>query len=112
MLQCDISDKSNNLQVNWGKGSKFHLEDVTSVECSDDPKIEPNPPDAGFDTNNGTGIGRYNGETGAKVQWRFKDAGEPGLDDYAYIRVWDAANNLVLSVSGKLEKGNHQAHRE
>ena len=43
-LHCDIEIGPNNLEINWGPGNHFHLEELTSVTCSDDPAIEPPPP--------------------------------------------------------------------
>ena len=110
-LHCDVTQGPNNLEVNWGKGNKFHLDTLTSASCSDDPNIVPNPPAAGFDTYKGTGTGAYNGAAGAKVEWTFTDAGEPGKNDYAAIKITDASNNVVLNVSGNLSNGNQQAHK-
>jgi len=100
----------NNLQVNWGRGNRFHLEAVTTAVCSNDPAIDPGHPAAGFDTYRGTGVGRYNGEPGATIEWMFTDAGEPGDSDTARIVITSAGGATVLVVSGNLEHGNHQAH--
>lgn len=100
------------LQVNWGKRNKFHLEEVIRVLCVDDPGIGPNPPDAGFDTHGGMGTGRYNGLQDATIEWVFTDAGEPGKEDTATIVIRDGSGGIVLSVSGSLNRGNHQAHKE
>ncbi|MBI4344161.1 MAG: VWA domain-containing protein [Euryarchaeota archaeon] len=111
-LNCTVSSPSNNLQVNWGKGNRFHLESLTTATCSNDPAIVPNPPNATFDTYVGNGTGRYNGMPGATAHWVFTDAGEPGTSDSATIHVWDPLGGLVLSVSGNLSGGNHQAHNQ
>ena len=110
-LHCKTGEGPDNLEINWN-GNRFHLEDLTSAICSDDPAIDEAPPVAGFDTYTGGGKGRYNGVSGARARWTFTDAGEPGRGDFARIQVWDSAGNLVLSVSGFLNKGNHQAHKE
>lgn len=109
-LRCDGGDNPQRLEVNWDKGNKFHLTSLTSVLCSDDPAIVPKPPTAGFDTYEGTGVGRYNGVDGATASWKFTDAGEPGTADTARITIWDANGNQVITVSGLVDKGNHQAH--
>jgi hypothetical protein len=109
-LYCSLSDGPNNLQVNWGKGNKFHLTSLTSAACTDDPAISPNPPTATFDTYTGSGTGTYNGQAGATADWTFTDAGEPGTNDTATLTIKNAANVVVLSVSGTLNSGNHQAH--
>lgn len=111
-LKCDASKTPNSLEVNWGKGNKFHLETLTTASCTDDPAIIPNPPAAGFDTYRGTGTGRYNGVAGATAEWTFTDAGEPGKNDFATILIKDSSGNVVLSVSGNLNGGNQQAHKE
>jgi hypothetical protein len=110
-LNCDKAKGSNNLQVNWGKGNKFHLESLASASCSDDPSISEGKPVAGFDTYRGSGTGRYNGQSGATAEWVFTDAGEPGKNDTFTIKVTDASGTVVLDASGKLT-GNHQAHPE
>lgn len=107
-LNCEPRN-SDNLQINWG-GNRFHLMDVTYADCPDDPDIEPNPPDADFDTYIGVGLGRYNGERGYCAEWTFTDAGEPGVADTASIVITDCGGTLILSVSGPLTFGNHQAH--
>jgi hypothetical protein len=110
-LHCDKTKSPNNLEVNWGKGKRFHLESLTSAACSDDPSISEGKPVAGFDTYRGTGTGRYNGTPGATAEWVMTDAGEPGKNDTFQIKITDAGGNVVLDVSGKI-KGNHQAHPE
>lgn len=109
-LQCNKTKNPNNLEVNWG-GNKFHLEELTSARCSNASSIEPNPPKAGFDTYKGSGNGSYNGVDGATASWKFTDAGEPGKDDTASITIRDANGDIVLSISGNLDKGNQQAHK-
>ncbi len=111
-LSCDFvtPGKSQNLQVNWGKGNKFHLEGVTFASCTDDESIEEGSPVAGWDTYTGTGTGRYNGVSGATAEWIIQDAGEPGKNDTIMIKIMDKDDNPVLDVSGKLKGGNHQAH--
>ncbi len=111
-LHCDTTKSPNNLQINWGKGNKFHLESLTTASCSDDPAIVPNPPATPFDTYKGEGTGRLNGVAGATAKWTFTDAGEPGKSDMATIEIKDATNTVVLSVSGSLQNGNHQAHTD
>lgn len=111
-LNCDKTQTPNNLEINWGNGNKFHLDTLTSASCTDDPSIVPNPPPAGFDTYKGVGTGKYNGVAGATATWTFTDAGEPGTKDTASIEIKDVGNVVVLKVSGKLNKGNHQAHKK
>ena len=108
-IHCDLK-KPNNIEVNW-PGNKFHMKDLTSAVCTDDPGIDPKPPKAPFDTFTGTGNGKLNGVNGAKIEFVFTDAGEPGTKDRATMKIWDKSNKLVLDVSGFLYKGNHQAHK-
>jgi hypothetical protein len=110
-LHCNASDEPNRLQVNW-RGNRFHLEDLTSASCSDNPAIAPDPPAAGFDTYKGKGTGRFNGQPGATAEWTFTDAGEPGASDTATIEIKNSSNVVVLSESGTLDRGNQQAHKQ
>lgn len=109
-LNCNTANTPNNLEVNWGKGNKFHLDTLKSAICYDDKAIVPNPPSAGFDTYVGSGAGSYNGVAGATAKWTFTDAGEPGKNDKATLLIMDAKGNVVLDVSGLLKNGNQQAH--
>lgn len=109
-IHCDLS-KPNNIEVNWPGGNNFHMTDLTSAVCTEDPNIDQKPPVAPFDTFDGKGTGKLNGVPGAKIEFVFVDAGEPGTKDIATIKIWDGLNNLVLEVSGFLNKGNHQAHK-
>lgn len=98
------------LQVNWGKGNKFHLTELDAASCSNDPTISEGQPAAGFDTSQGSGSGRYNGMAGASAEWTITDAGEPGTNDRFAIKIKDASGNVVLDRQGALTKGNNQAH--
>jgi len=109
-LHCSRKESPNNLEVNWDGGNNFHLENLTMSSCSDDPNIVPNQPAAAFDTYTGAGTGRYNGAPGATVQFIFTDAGEPGGNDSLKLVIKDSNGNIVLTASGKLNNGNHQAH--
>ena len=111
-LNCDASHKPQRLEVNW-EGNRFHLETLTSAQCSDDPTIAPPPPAAPFDTFRGTGVGRYNGQPGARIDFKLTDAGEPGTRDRARFEIRDARGHRVLrgTAAKRLTFGNHQAHR-
>ena len=109
-IHCDLK-KPNNIEVNWPGGNNFHMTDLTSAVCTDDPGIDQRPPVAPLDTFRGEGTGKLNGVPGARIEFVFVDAGEPGKKDTASIKIWDDVNNLVLEVSGFLRVGNHQAHR-
>jgi hypothetical protein len=64
-----------------------------------------------FDTFVGSGTGRLNGESGATIEFTFTDQGEPGKTaDTASIQIKDAGANVVVTVDGSINRGNHQAH--
>lgn len=108
-LHCDLREP-NNLEINWGPGNRFHLTDLTTANCPDDPTIAPDPPPAGFDTFIGTGVGRFNGAPGYCIAFTLTDAGEPGVDDNADFLITDCAGTTILDVGNELTFGNHQAH--
>ncbi len=111
-LHCDTS-KPNNLEINWGPGrsNQFHLTNLASGNCTDDPSISEGHPVAGFDTFVGTGTGRLNGEEGATITFKLTDAGEPGKDaDLAQFTIVPPGGGAPVVVSGTLNSGNHQAH--
>jgi hypothetical protein len=114
VVHCDPRN-SDNLQVNdHASGQSFHMEELTSATCIDDPNLEPNPPDASFDTFVGEGTGRCKQpDRDCTVQFIFTDGGEVGgcVRDTALITVSDA-NGVVFSVSGDVDCGNHQAHSQ
>jgi hypothetical protein len=106
------------MEVNWkdpstGKEHRFHMTEMTSASCSDDPTITPNPPDASFDTHDGKGNGRYDGVSGATAEWRLQDAGEPGTGkDRGRITIKDANSVTVLVAPiGPTLDGDWQAHK-
>ena len=113
-LHGDADIGPNNLQVNWDNGNHFHLTKLTSAQCTDDPTINPRPRTAPFDTFRGTGIGRYNGEDGAKIDFKLTDAGEPGTKDRIRVEIRGKDGHRVLRGTGalRLTGGNHQAHPE
>jgi hypothetical protein len=107
-LHCNPADVPNNLEINWDGGNNFHLTSLTSAMCVDDPAIAPNPPQAGFDTFIGTGVGTCNGLP-ANISFVLTDAGEPGTLDTATYTI---TGGCSLTVSGNLTKGNQQAHNQ
>jgi len=109
-IHCDLS-KPNNLQVNWPDGNKFHMLELTSAICTDDPEINQKPPVAPLDTFMGVGTGRFNGVEGATIYFTFVDKGEPGKSDTAWIQITDKDGNEVQNVSGSMKYGNLQAHK-
>ena len=109
-LDCTSTNNPQRLEINWD-GNRFHLEQIGTAFCSNDPTINPGNPSANFNTYSGTATGRYNGVSGASISFTFTDAGEPGTLDFAAYTIFDADGNLVLSASGNLDKGNQQAHQ-
>lgn len=112
-IHCDLL-LSNNLQVNWPTGNKFHMEEhLTTVACTDDPNIIQQPPPAPLDTLIGVGVGRYNNKPGYTIEFTLVDAGEPGGNDQMGMKIYETANpsNVVLDVPlQQLTNGNLQAH--
>src|SRR5262245_79683 len=112
-IHCDLL-LSNNLEINWPTGNKFHmLEHLQTVACTDDPNIIQQPPPAPLDTLIGVGTGRYNGVGGYTVEFTLVDAGEPGVDDEMAIKIYKTSDptDVVLDVPlQKLIGGNLQAH--
>jgi hypothetical protein len=104
-IRCDESQ--GNFQFNdHSTGDKFHLESITSVECSDDNSLDPGKPDATFDTLTLVGEGRLNGESGKSITVTLTDDGEPGKGVDSIDLDIDGSITLVGTLTG----GNHQAH--
>jgi hypothetical protein len=108
-LHCDTEDVPNRLEINWA-GHRFHLETLITAFCSKDPTINAGHPTNTFNTYVGFGSGLLDGGPGATARWTFTDAGEPGKNDMATIVIKDSLGKVVLTVSGKLDSGNQQAH--
>jgi len=111
-IHCDLL-LSNNLEINWGGGHQFHMESHLSALCTDSPIIIQQPPKAPLDTMVGVGIGRFDGVEGYTVEFTLVDAGEPGSQDMAAIKIYETANpsNIVLNLPPTfLSGGNLQAH--
>jgi len=83
---------------------------LTSAVCIDAANIALLPPPTGFDTYQGTGTGSCNGVPGSSITFTLIDAGEPGKNDTATFNITGCPGGLTLTVSGNLNKGNHQAH--
>lgn len=113
-IRCDADDVRQNLEVNRnlpGPGAdNFHLLDMTSATCIDDPALDEENPVAGFDTYIGVGTGTWNGLPGYTIEFTFTDDGEPGTDDFADMVIRAPGGAIVLDVAGDLNFGNHQAH--
>jgi len=114
-IHCDIT-LSNNIEINWTGGNKWHInKPINWAICIDNPEIEQAPPPAPFDTFIGEADGELNGEDGSVLRFTFVDAGEPGTSDQAYLDIWAPGADPdvdapVLSVGGLLDNGNLQAH--
>jgi hypothetical protein len=109
-LHCNRNDDPNRLEINWtanGVENNFHLGNLTSVTCSDDPAIVPNPPGASFDTYVGSGTGTCNGLP-ASISFSLTDAGEPGTSDTAQYTI-SGGCSLTTAIL-PLTFGNQQAH--
>jgi hypothetical protein len=105
------ADRFPDLKVAWGDYRFVLTSYSVPLVCLDTPFSEGQPP-AGFDTIDGQGTGRLNGEP-ASATFRFSDLGEPGRDDLATITITDDDGNVVLDVTNLTagKGGNHQAHR-
>lgn len=111
-LRCDVNNPPNRLEVNWGPGSHFHLDTLTTVMCLTDPAIAAPPPDANWNTYYGKGTGKLNGNDTGTAEWCFQDGGEPGgggVDTFT-LKITDSKGNVVLFFTYSSNQGNHQAH--
>lgn len=118
-VECDLDPKHENLELNWDGGNHFHMDTITSANCTK-PGI-PNPPPANVNRIDATGTGSYNNTEGYTVVFTLIDNGEPGVYDEAgfVVCLTDPANpnscatstSIVLSVPLQLvSTGNIQAH--
>ena len=118
VVHCTPRNSDNLEIVDHSTGLNFHLLNLTFTSCDDDPEIVPNPPDAGFDTFYGEGVGRCKRDDLGK-QWQtciinftFTDGGERGgcIRDTAEILIQDIDGTILLNINGDVDCGNHQAH--
>ena len=127
-----IQDVNNRLEINWNSNkSKFHLENLSAVQCFETELVQAPPKSSPIDTLILTGNGRFSGKfnnvdydkVAARVEATLTDAGEPGTKDTSDYRVIVLDGNkdgvandpvVVLDTKGALvlDKGNHQAHLE
>lgn len=114
-VDCDLTQPSNNLEINWSDTSgehQFHMLTFDSALCTLDGN--PAPPKAPVNTIVASGTGRYDGNDGFTVQFTLIDNGEPGAGvDKAGFMVFETANplNVVLSFPViTTTTGNIQAH--
>jgi hypothetical protein len=108
-LHCDFEKKPQNLEINW-QGHRFHLESVSTTGCVAPPP-DPRPPVAPIFRLDGTGFGRYDGQSGCAITYSLTDEGEPGTKDQAFFVISCPGLGTVLSGGGLLTFGNQQAHR-
>lgn len=113
-VDCDLTQPSNNLEVNWRDASgthQFHMEDFLTAMCT--LNGNPAPPKAPVNTIVASGTGRVDGVQGFTVQFTLIDNGEPGTNDQAGFMIFETANpsNVVLSFPVMtITTGNIQAH--
>ena len=112
-IHCHPKDPSINFEINWGGGQNFHLDDVTTVTCFDDPLETPKPPRAPVDTIVATGTGKFNGTAGYTIVFTLVDSGEPDNKraDRMAILITAPNGTVVLNVPMQfISAGNIQAH--
>lgn len=114
-VDCDMTQPSNNLEVNWmdasGGSHHFHMETFDSAECT--LNGQPAPPKAPVNTIVASGTGRVDGVEGFTIQFTLIDNGEPGTNDKAGFLIFETANpsNVVLAIPViTVTTGNIQAH--
>lgn len=108
-LRCDRFDPRQSLEVNWDNGVNFHMTELVSVDCLDDPDIDPGQPETDMDTLAAYVVGRCDDVEGATAYFTFQDAGEPGVLDYVEMRIYGCPSGDFLAY-GLIDRGNHQAH--
>lgn len=120
-LNCSTALGPNNLEVAFvyqDQEVNFHLDTLTSVVCSDNPSITPNPPRADFDTMEGTGTGHLTGpgapgctdDNSASIEFKLVDGGEGrGAVDFISFKI-TCGSTVILDTSGSPFGGNIQAH--
>jgi hypothetical protein len=101
VLHCDALRRPNSLSATWGS-SRFDLDVVLRSACTRPPGARNKTR-----TQEGTGIGRFNGVPGASVRWKLVDNGANG-EDTASITVWNGDAAPILDVSGPIKPGQIQ----
>lgn len=114
-VDCDLTQPSNNLEINWAEPSggshQFHMLNFLSALCS--LNGNPAPPTAPVNMIVASGAGRFDGVDGFTVQFTLIDNGEPGTFDKAGFLVFETANPLHVVLSFPvitITNGNIQAH--
>ena len=104
----------NNLEINFDKGSHFHLDTLNTAFCGGDPTTRPKAP---FSVMTAKGFGEFTGESkkqDARIEFVLQDVGEPGagVDKASFtITTTGKDGDTVLKCGNYLEGGNIQAHR-
>lgn len=110
-VHCDIT-LSNNIQINWGSGHKWHIDKpISTAFCS--LEEDPTPPVAPINIFEGTAVGRYNGVDGYPIEFTFVDRGERrGAIDAAGFTIYEQDGTTVLLQVDLQDavNGNIQAH--
>jgi hypothetical protein len=114
-IHCHPKDPSVNFEINWGGGDNFHLIDLTSVACLDNPLVTAQPPKAPVDTIVAVGYGTYNGLTGYTIEFTLVDSGEPDnkRTDQMRILIYKTGSPADVKLNVPLQfitAGNIQAH--
>lgn len=104
-LSCDLSENPQHLQVTWGRGNRFRLDELSENECF----VFGDP--AGSWTR-GAGTGRYNGVPGATVGFILIDFDNPGEDDLVVVVIRDAGGTILLAATSVPDGGHIQFHQE
>lgn len=92
----------------WGR---FHLTDLTSASCRDNPSVANSGRGIGFDTHTGTGTGRLADGSSATASWTIVDGGGSGRRDQVSITIRDGRGQIVFQISDTLSSGRIQTHR-
>ena len=109
-IHCD-NKLSNNIEIQGPGNLNWHLDknSLTNIVCQ--LTDNPAPPVAPINIFSGDATGTLNGVPGSKLSFRFVDNGEPGKNDRFAIKIWNAANVVVLDMPEvQLTNGNLQAH--
>jgi hypothetical protein len=110
VLPCTLTQAhpGPQLTVSARRLGSFHLDELTSVSCTEHSDIDQENPEAGFDTITGTGTGTCKGQP-ATISFTFVDGGEPNDNkDQSTVTV---SGGCTFSASGPPVNGNNQAHK-
>jgi hypothetical protein len=91
----------------WGR---FHLTEVTSDGCLNDPSVNPVLGGARFDTLRGSGRGRLADGSMGTAEWTLVDGGLLGQRDRVTVKVRDAGGRVLFETTDTLSVGHLTAH--